>query len=257
MLNYTKARSLLSLALLLSAASWSAAAAEPTQDQRAVALAEGLLEALGGEQNLAATRFLRFEFFGFRLHHLDRHSGRHRLEGKTRDGDEYVVLHNVNSGEGEAWLQGEKLAGEERAEWLKRAYSAWINDTYWLLMPYKLLDPGVTLKYAGQETLDEVTYDKVELSFDSVGLTPGDRYWAYINPTTGLMDPWAYHLQDWAAEKEPTVWLWGSWQQYGGIQLSSQRIRVSDGAVQTLGKIRVFETLPEEVFTSPKAVAVE
>ncbi len=257
MLKCTKVWVLLSLAFLLGAASWSAVAAEPTSDKRAVALAEGLLEALGGEQNLAATRFLRFEFFGFRLHHVDRHNGQHRLEGKTGDGDEYVVLHNVNSGEGEVWLKGEKLSGDDRAEWLKRAYSAWINDTYWLLMPYKLLDPGVTLKYAGQETLDEVTYDKVELSFDSVGLTPGDRYWAFINPTTGLMDRWAYHLQDWKAEKEPTVWLWGSWQQHGGIQLSSQRIRHRDGAVQTLSKIRVFEQLPDEVFSSPKPVAVE
>lgn len=257
MSNPSKVRALIGSALVALAFGWPAMAAEVGSDPKAVKLAEEMLEALGGEESLAATRFLRFEFFGFRLHHLDRQTGHHRLEGKTREGEEYVVLHNINSREGEAWLNGEKLAGEDLAKWLEQAYGAWINDTYWLLMPYKLLDDGVTLKYAGQETLNEVNYDKVELTFAGVGLTPGDRYWAYINPQTKHMDRWAYHLQGWEADKEPTAWDWNGWAKHGDIYLSSERVRASDGVVQTLGKIKVFDHLPEATFTSSAAVAAE
>jgi hypothetical protein len=110
-------------------------------DEKAAALAAEVMTAMGGEEAWQATRYLRFDFFGFRLHHWDRYTGNHRLEGKTRDGDAYVVLHNVNSREGEAWLNGDKLDGDALAEWLERAYGAWINDTYWLVMPYKLRSP--------------------------------------------------------------------------------------------------------------------
>jgi hypothetical protein len=31
--------------------------------------------------------------------------------------------------------------------------SLWINDAYWLVMPWKLQDPGVTLSYVKTDTL--------------------------------------------------------------------------------------------------------
>ena len=224
-------------------------------DARAVALAETLLDALGGRQALDATHYVRFNFFGFRTHHWDRYTGAHRLEGQTRDGQRYVVLHNIHTREGQAWLDGEKLQGTDAAEWLERAYGAWINDTYWLLMPYKLLDPGVNLVYDGEESIDGVAYDKLKLTFGDVGLTPGDTYWAYLNRKTGLMDQWAYHLQDWEAEREPTVWTWSEWQPYGGIMLSSKRHNAADDRTAELKDIAVFDDLPPTVFTSPVPVA--
>ena len=224
-------------------------------DARAVAVAEKLLETMGGADALAATRFVRFNFFGFRTHHWDRHTGDHRLEGQTREGQSYVVLHNINSREGHAWLDGDKLAGDAAAEWLERAYGAWINDVYWLFMPYKLLDPGVNLADAGEETIDGTTYDKVKLTFGEVGLTPGDTYWAYVNRETGLMDRWAYHLQDWEADREPTVWTWEGWQRFGGIMLAPKRYNAADDRTAELKDIAVFDTLPETVFTAPGPVA--
>jgi hypothetical protein len=224
---------------------------------RAKALAEQSLEAMGGRDGLAATRYFRFNFFGFRTHHWDSHSGDHRLEGKTREGESYVVLHNLNTRQGAAWLDGKELTGEKLDEWLKNAYGAWVNDTYWLLMPYKLLDPGVHLAYDGEETLDGVVYDKLLLTFDQVGLTPGDRYWAYLNRETGLMDRWAYVLQDWEEGREATQWLWTDWDRYGRILLSSRRFNPADEREALLSDLAVFDTLPEDVFTSPSPVVVD
>src|SRR4029078_10700710 len=96
-----------------------------------------------------------------------------RVEGKTKEGKSYVAIENLNTKQGRAWLDGRELAGDELKEMLERAYGAWVNDTYWLLMPYKLEDPGVHLSSAGEETMGGHTYDKLHLSFDHVGLTPG------------------------------------------------------------------------------------
>ncbi len=143
----------LGLALALAPA---AAFAEEQRNPKAVELARGVLDAMGGEEAWASTRFLRFNFFGFRLHHWDRHTGRHRLEGKSREGDSYVVLHDVNTREGTVVVGGKEASGEDKAQWLERAYGAWINDSHWLLMPYKLLDPGVNLACDGSDELDGV-----------------------------------------------------------------------------------------------------
>ncbi len=249
---------LAAVAVLATAEGSDGPAAQPTTSEtRAKDLAEQTLEAMGGREGLAATRYFRFNFFGFRLHHWDSHSGDHRLEGKTREGESYVVLHNINSRQGSAWLDGQPLQGEKLDEWLKNAHSAWINDVYWLLMPYKMLDPGVHLTYDGEETLDGVVYDKVLLTFDQVGLTPGDRYWAYLNRETGLMDRWAYFLQDWEADRQPTHWQWTDWQRYGRILLSPRRFNPDGEREALLSDLAVFDRLPKDVFTSPSPVVVD
>ena len=216
-------------------------------------IAQRTLDAMGGAEAWQGTRFVRFEFFGFRLHHWDRYTGRHRLEGKTRDGDAYVVLLNLNSREGKAWLNGEPVGGEELDQWLERAWSAWINDTYWLFMPYKLMDPGVNLSHDGVETIDGNTYDKLKLTFEQVGLTPGDTYWAWINRETGLMDQWAYVLQDWEEGREATVWKWLDWQRHGNIMLASKRVNPENDRQAELGRIAVFDELPDALFESAEA----
>lgn len=245
------------LAVLLAAAIWPATGWAEQRDPRAVELAEGVLEAMGGEEAWRGTRFIRFNFFGFRLHHWDRHTGRHRMEGKSRDGDEYVVMHNVDSREGTVVVNGEPVEGEDHAKWLENAYSAWINDTYWLVMPYKLLDPGVNLAYDGSEEIDGVTFDKLKLTFEGVGLTPGDTYWAFINRDSGLMERWAYFLQDWEEGREPTHWRWTDWSRFDEIMLSPRRVKVDDGSERPLGELAVFDHLPDSVFESAGPVAAD
>lgn len=246
--------------LLISASTLAADTFDrEASDPRAIELAERTLAAMGGSEAWAATRFLRFNFFGIRLHHWDRYSGRHRYEGKTRDGDAFLVLHNVQTREGKAYVNGELQQGESHDEWLQKAYSAWINDTYWLIMPYKLMDPGVRLQYEGEETFDGKVYDKVLLTFDAVGLTPGDKYWAYLNRDTGLMDRWAYFLQDWEEGRQPTHWWWLGWQSYGDIKLAPRRVNPDpeNGRETELSQLAVFDELADAMFTSTAPVALD
>jgi hypothetical protein len=217
-------------ALALVAPLPGAAESEPA----AVAIAERALESLGGSDAWRATRFLRFDWaverggeqVVRRAHFWDKWTGDYRLEAPTGEGETFVVAMNIGSREGRAWVGGVELEGEALAKRLEEAFGAWTNDTYWLLAPYKLLDPGVSLKLAGQESEGGKTWDRLELGFDGVGLTPKDRYWMWVNRDTGLVDRWDYVLK--GGDEPPTSWSWEGWADHGSIKLPNDH-RVLEG----------------------------
>ena len=246
-------RLLLAGALLLLSAP-AAPVQEAASDPKALALADKLVETLGGKAAWDGLHFVRFRFAGFRDHHWDKWTGRHRVEYTNRQGEHWVVIQDLDTRQGRAWKGGQEVTGEEAAKALEAGHAAWINDTYWLLMPFKWRDPGVKLAYDGEETIGGVTYDKVKLTFDHVGLTPGDTYWAYLNRDTGLMDRWAYVLQDYEPGRAPTVWEWKGWQRYGPLLLAGGRTNVENGRELPLEAIAVDEPIPDAVFESPAPV---
>ena len=175
-----------------------------------MAVADRVMQALGGEAAWNATRYLRFDFavdrggktVMRRAHAWDKWTGRYRVEGKDKDGRDVVVAMNLNTKEGSATVAGAALAGEELKKALETGYAWWVNDAYWLLMPYKMRDPGVVLTLAGHEKKGADAWDKVLLTFEGVGLTPKDRYWVFVNAKTGLVDRWEFVLK---GEKTPPV----------------------------------------------------
>ncbi len=252
----------LALVSLWAAADGSPQAFDPRQsDPQAVSLADLVMAALGGQRAWDETHFLRFAFavdkagrrVAYRTHLWDRWGGRLRYEASETDGSARVVLLNVGTRVGEAYRGGTRLEPAAAKPLLEEAYEAWINDTYWLLMPYKMKDPGVRLHDAGEENRDGRVYDRVLLTFDGVGLTPGDRYWAFINRQTHLMDRWSYVLQDDPPGREPTVWDWKGWARYGKILLAAEKVsQRKEGTVRISHPIlQVYETLPDVYFSRP------
>lgn len=219
-----------------------------------------MMTALGGAEAWAATRFIYFTFavsqgrgeIARRTHLWDKATGRHRVEGVDKEGRPYVLIHDIGSPAIlEARIDGEPITDVESLVGLKQQASAlWINDTYWLLMPYKLKDPGVMLAYQGEESEDGRTWDVVRLTFDGVGMTPGDRYWAYVNQETGLMDRWAFVLQNMDQDAEPTVVKWANWLPYGRIMLSDRRVTVGADRQVSFPALAVFDELPEAAFSA-------
>ena len=247
------------LAAAVLAAAMGASDAVAASDPKAVEVAQRVLAALGGRQAWDGTRYLRFGFgqerdgkFQGRRHVWDKWTGRYRVEGTTREGQPFVTLMNINTKQGRSWLAGKELAGEELKKALESGYGAWVNDTYWLLMPYKMTDPGVTLKYAGEERFNGALYDKLNLSFDNVGLTPKDTYWVWVNRTTGLVDRWDYVLK--GEKVPPTTWMWTGWKKYGGIMLAGERVNAKENRKLLLPDIQVLTEVPDTVFTSPDPV---
>ncbi len=231
--------------------------ASASQEQARV-IAEEVMEALGGRESWDDTRYIRFSFFGFRTHYWDKSTGRYRVSWTDREsGQSHVVLMDLNTGEGRAFTDGTEITDDEALNrFLERARGAWINDTYWLLMPYKLQDPGVVLDYEGEEVVDGVVYDKLHLSFNDVGNTPGDEYWAYINRETRLMDKWVYLLQlrEGQDERSRGEWKWNDWRRHGGILLSAERERM-DGQKRSHEDVAVFEHVDDIVFSSPEPIS--
>jgi hypothetical protein len=246
---------LLAAALLPSPRSAGAEAARP--DPKAAALADKVMQALGGAKAWNNTHYLRFDFavdkggktVVRRAHTWDKWTGRYRLEGTNKKGDPSVVLMNVNTREGSAFLKGKKLEGKEAKKHLEEGYATWVNDTYWLLMPYKMKDPGVILAYDGEEKKGGEAWDKVRLTFDDVGLTPKDKYWAYVNRKTGLVDRWDYVLK--GDKKAPSVFSWKNWKAYGKIRLADDRVNTDDGTRIYFPVLEVPASVPEATFTTP------
>lgn len=226
-------------------------------DPQAVALARQVIEALGGDEAWNETRFLRFDFavdregknLSSRAHTWDKWTGRYRLEGKNKDGKPFVVLMNLNTKEGAAYADGARLSGDAERKQLESAYGAWVNDTYWLLMPYKLQDPGVSLASAGETKSEDGAWHKLLLTFDSVGLTPKDKYWVYVNRQTRLVDRWDFILKGEAGP--PTTFEWTGWTRKGAVMLAPERRNPKDGTRIYFPVLEAPARIDDRVFQAP------
>jgi hypothetical protein len=210
-------------------------------DPSARALAEATVARMGGWQAWDSTRYQHWTFFGRREHWWDRQTNDVRI-----DGGEVLVLMNLDTKQGRAFRNGVEVTDEaERQKLLDTGYAWWVNDSYWLVMPYKLLDPGVTLRDKGPAELpDGRPAHVLELTFDHVGLTPQNRYEVYVCDATQLVERWAYYKD--AADTQPGMETeWSGWQPFGHIWLATGR-----GEGRSLD-ISVPDELPRALFTSP------
>ncbi len=175
-------------------------------------------------------------------HRLDRYSGEYRVSGKDKEGNDFVIRMNVNTKEGKAWLAGKPV--DDTKPWLERGYGRFINDVYWLLMPIKLLDPGTHLEYAGVQEENGRSYDVVKLTFDKVGLTPGDVYWPWIDRETGSVDRWDMMLEGMKPEDPKRVFRFSDWKTVGGIRFSTVRTSGDGKSKILLQNIDVQKDVP-------------
>ena len=246
---------LLPIAFALSIASPPARAEAPASDPRAIVIADQVMQALGGKDRWEKLPGLRwsFEFASndtvksYRHHSWDMRTGWHRVEGKTRAGVSFCFMHPVGGAGGMAWMNGAAMEADSAAKLSKRAQSLWTNDSYWFLMPYKLRDPGVTLKYEGEATQGDTTFDKIALSFEQVGETPGDHYWIYVDRKNHRVEKWEYILQD---QKPPAeTWTWEGWEQHDGLWFPTVH-RNGTNVIYTRAVETVASFRPEE-FKAP------
>ncbi len=234
---------------LLAAPSWA-----ENRDPKAVEIAESVAKAMGGKEARENARYLEFSFLVYnegayrtrRTHLWDTWEGRYRYESRPDAGPAQLVLFNVNSKQGDVYLDREKVSGEAADKALQGAYGAYINDVYWLMMPWKWLDPGVNLKYAGEEEYKGKKYDVVELSFEKVGMTPGDAYRAFVSRESGLMERWTYTLES----GRTGDWEW-DYADAGGIKLGSNH-RSPEGTEIRMGTVVASPQVSNEtLFSAP------
>lgn len=208
-----------------------------SSDARAIAIANAVMEAQGGYVNWRQTRYLSWSFFGRRDLLWDKFTGDVRIDIPA---DSVTILVNIHDSTGRVRLNGEEVRDDStRTAWLHQGKTIWINDSYWLVMPFKLKDSGVTLKYIGQErpsTDSTIVADVLQLTFDNVGATPLHKYRVYVDTATNLVCQWDYfdHFD------RPTPNLstpWKDYNRYGNLLLSGDR------GQNRLSKIEVLDQI--------------
>ncbi len=210
-------------------------------DAKAIAIADEVMEAMGGRKAWDETPYLVWNFFGSRKHYWNKHTGDIRIESKK---DNYMLLMNIHTMDGQLKKDNEIVSHPDSlSKYLDMGKKAWINDAYWLVMPYKLKDSGVTLKYKGEgKTEKGEASDILELTFNGVGVTPENKYDIYVDKSSRLVNQWTFYSNK--NDTEPRfLTAWDGYKKYGKILLSGGRSKY------TLTEIDAPPTLPADLFS--------
>lgn len=200
----------------------AAPAEEPSPTEQ---LAREIHRAAGGER-LNEVAQLDFTFVvqqdGSRAfeatHRWDRTRERDRVTFTDREGRRIDALVDLPARMACGTIDGEIAAGDRQQELSEQAYGRWVNDAYWLMMPLKLQDPGVRLAREAPREHAGKRYEVLALSFERVGLTPGDRYWLFVDPDTHLVVRWEMALE--GQEGPPKAMSWTDHREVGPLTLA-------------------------------------
>ena len=210
-------------------------------DASAISIADEVMHAMGGREAWDTSRYIGWTFFGRRSHLWDKVTMLNRID---IPGDSLSMIIDLNTKSGRVSKNGLEITNSDTlSTYLQKAYNMWINDSYWLVMPYKLKDSGVTLKSAGKDTTTlGAEADVLQLTFKDVGVTPGNKYLVYVDEESRLVTQWDFFtstLDSLPRFQSP----WPNYKQYGDLLLSGGQI-----AGNQLTDIKVTQSVDKNIF---------
>lgn len=210
-------------------------------DSLAMTIADSVMVAMGGQEAYNKLRYLKWDFFGARDITWDKYTGRVRID-YPRDSSVYLI--NIKENNGKVWRKGAEITQPDSlAKYVAQGKSIWINDSYWLVMPFKLKDSGVTLKYAREDTTMKGTEAHVlALTFNAVGDTPDNMYEVFVDKSDYLIKQWSY-FRTYEQDSASAIWPWDNYEAYQEVLLSAGR---SDNRGPR--DLVVYDSLPDVVF---------
>ena len=161
-------------------------------------------------------------------------------------GNRFDLLVDLDDKHVEGKVDGKPISEGQRTKLKPIAYQRWVNDYYWYAMPMKLRDPGVELTKLPQRTWNDQTYDVLEMTFSSVGLTPGDRYVLYIHPDKHRIERWDMDLQE--SDGEPVAVERTNFEQVGPLYLSHDHVWINGNKRVDIRDVSVSDTVEEKDF---------
>ncbi|WP_206986459.1 hypothetical protein [Hymenobacter telluris] len=214
-------------------------------DARAQELADQVMRQMGGYQAWQQARLLGWDFLDNSYQLWDKQTGDFHWQK-----DSLVANYNLTTKQGHAYRGGKDISEtEEGKKLLTRMYPIWVNNSWWLLMPFKLKDSGVTLTYKGAGTLMDgsTPAEVLNMTFKNVGVTPDNKYEVLVNPKTNLVEEWAYFPK--ATDEKPAFRRrWAEYKQYGPLKLATDRTDGKDG--RRLDHVSVSTTVPAGIMDS-------
>lgn len=184
------------LALTLAFVVMSEPRPSGTPGQEAEALADHVESALRRDA-WERTGAIRWTFGPTGARHL---WDRERDWARVQWDDVEVLVDLDDPRRGVAWRAGHRIEGSEGPLRIREGWERWVNDSFWLIAPYKLRDPGTTRSIVGVDGRDALL-----ISYASGGATPGDAYlwlldedgtprawrmWVSVLPVGGLEASW-------------------------------------------------------------------
>lgn len=155
-------------------------------------VAQRMVHELGGLPAFQSLRRVSFDwtmramFIKFKSLHIDWDVA----GGVARvvDGNTTAVL-RLSDQQGQVSVSGKPLApGPQATQHLKNAYASWVNASYWLAAPYKVLDEGAVRALEAD--------GRLRISFaPQVGLTAGDVYHFTLDNQARPVS-WAVHTEN-------------------------------------------------------------
>lgn len=166
------------------------------ESPQADVLANRMLEALNFEA-YKNTDYIEWTFK--KRHHYKWYKAQNKCEVYWKNNK--VILDLDSPSNTEVYKNNIKIEGDDKQALVEQATNYFNNDSFWLVAPYKVFDPGVTRRV--------VTLDKEKkallVTYNSGGTTPGDSYlwhfddtgkpthfqmWVDILPIDGLKATW-------------------------------------------------------------------
>ena len=193
---------------------------DPSGDSTGVELASKIVKAHGGDVWPTVTR-LKFTF-NVEAEGTLKASIKHDWNVKT--GVDTVSV-------GDKTFFTNVFESKERSGDELQAFKRWTNDSYWLMMPLKLLDGGVKFGPLISTRDFPPSRGKMTMSFGSVGITPGDQYDLAIDLKQNRIDHFTYRPDD----KNSSGFTWENYKDFNGLVLSTEH-KNDDG------KTRIFFT---------------
>ncbi len=230
-------------------------------DEKAAAVASALETALGSQSAWESVPYARFDFVivkeGKELarfrHWWDKRRGIDRVEGPDEKGRMVAAIVNLANRTGKSFTAGlPDRDSTSVAAQVQNGYERWVNDSYWLMMPFKIRDPGTNLKYGGMKKgPDGAEWDVLDLTFEpGVGLTPGDHYWLYVNRKTHLMDRWDYLLEKMTPPAQTATWE--GWNKFGPVRLSTLHHFEGKPTMLRFENVALPSTMDESIFADAR-----
>lgn len=230
-------------------------------DPKAAAVAKQLTDAMGGLETWQRIPYFRFDFVVVKdgkevarfRHWWDKKNGRDRVEGPDDKGRTVTAIVSLRDRTGKSFTDGLLDTDSTNiANIVQMGYERWVNDTYWVTMPFKLRDPGTHLTYdRTARGANGAEYDVLSLTFGkTVGLTPNDHYWLYVNRKTHLIDKWEYVLT--GQKPPPQVATWDAWTSIGPVRLSLERHFQGKPVMLRFENVATPATMDESVFTNSR-----
>ena len=220
---------------------------EKGSDKKALELVDNMMEKLGGFDAWKNARFFAWTYFG-QYQIWDKQEGLFRHEkGNT------VAIMNLNKRAGQVYVNGAPIADSTRMfGQLSQAYTHFVANTYFLFMPYKMKDRGVTLLYRGEgQTMEGKPADIVRMIFNEVGISPDNMHDVWIERESGLPAQWAFYTT--RSDKTPAfVRKWADYKDYKGVKLATNRNSYTD--TLSISHITVTDFVPKELFLSPTPI---